>query len=517
MSVDGAAPRVAFRVDASQAMGSGHLMRCLTLADALARGGARCRFLLGAQAAPWREAVAARGYAVHLLSPDAAIADGADAPPHAAWLPWGRAADAAATAAALTQPVDWLVVDHYALDATWEAALRPRARHILAIDDLADRAHDCDLLLDHNLQPPGANRYAGLVPAGARVLLGPRYALLRPAFAALRAARGPRDGRIGRVVVFMGGVDAAGATLIALDALDAAGFVGVATDVIAGAASPWLGAIRARVAGRAATELHVDTPRVAELFAAADLALGAGGGAALERCCLGLPTLALVVAENQAAGMARLAAAGAARVLPLGSDRVATGAALAAALRELAGDPAAVRAMAAAAGAVTDGRGAERVVASLLRAVAPPRLRPATRKDARSLHAWRNDPSVRAVSFSGDPIPFAAHLAWLDRTLADPGQMILLAGWGEMDVGTVRFRVAGETATVSIALDPGLIGIGIGGPVLLGAETALAGRPVRRIEAHVLPGNLASRRLFTACGYRAVSTAPERVLYEKRL
>ena len=514
----GMAPRVAFRVDASHAMGSGHLMRCLTLADALARGGARCLFLLGAQAAPWREAVAARGYAVRLLSPDAMIADGPDAPPHAAWLPWSRAADAAATAAALDQPVDWLVVDHYALDATWEAAQRPHARRILAIDDLADRAHDCDLLLDHNLQPPDADRYAGLLPAGARVLLGPRYALLRPAFAALRAARAPRDGQIGRVVVFMGGVDAAGATLLALDALDAAGFGAVATDVIAGAASPWLEAIRARVAGRAATALHVDTPRVAELFAAADLALGAGGGAALERCCLGLPTLALVVAENQAAGMARLAATGAARVLPLGEDRAATAAALAAALRDLAADPAALRAMAAAGGAVTDGRGAERVAARLLRDVAPPRLRPATSADAGLLHAWRNDPAVRAASFSAEPIPFAAHLAWLDRALADPDQVILLAGWGEMEVGTVRFSLAGDGATVSITLDPALVGLGLGGAVLCGAEAALAARtPVRRIAAHVLAGNVASRRMFATCGYRAVAETPDRVVYEKSL
>src|SRR5690606_32001299 len=192
--------KVALRTDASMRIGTGHLMRCLTLADALRDAGARTRFVCRALPHGLREVVIGRGHElVELPSVCGSTAGGGDgrgapvASPHTAlehadWLGTTQEEDAAATCDALDDGAvwDWLAVDHYAIDARWETRLRTAARRILAIDDLADRRHDCDALLDQNLHAGMHARYDGLVPDACVRLVGPRHALLRPEFAAAR-------------------------------------------------------------------------------------------------------------------------------------------------------------------------------------------------------------------------------------------------------------------------------------------------------------------------------------------
>jgi UDP-2,4-diacetamido-2,4,6-trideoxy-beta-L-altropyranose hydrolase len=339
--------RVAFRVDASVQIGTGHAARCAALARALTARGheALCvaRHWAGAEDIPLTRL------------PPGTTAPDADGPAHAAWLGCAQAEDAAHTIEALAgQKVDWLIVDHYALDARWERAVAPHAGRIMAIDDLADRPHACALLLDQNLGR-GAGDYRGLVPPGAALLIGPHFALLRPEFAAARPrALARRDGRLGHILVTMGGVDAGGVTGAVLDAI---GPLGLAVTVVMGGGAPHLGAVRAQ-AEQWGARLVVDAPDMAALMAAADLAIGASGSTAWERCCLALPTLALVIADNQREAAAALAAGGAAEV-------VDAPAALPARLAHYQDNPAALAAMAAAAGAVTDGRGLSRVIDAL--------------------------------------------------------------------------------------------------------------------------------------------------------
>jgi UDP-2,4-diacetamido-2,4,6-trideoxy-beta-L-altropyranose hydrolase len=210
--------------------------------------------------------------------------------------------DADETARALAPfSCDWLVIDHYAIDAAWQRLLArafPQTRR-LVIDDLADRPHDCDLLLDTS-QPDGAERYRALVPARCQLLLGPQFALLRPQFVTARAQARPRRGEIGRVLVFFGGSDPDGLTEQTLSAL-AQVAPQVAVDVVLGrnmstAQRRQVEQVCAQL-GQAA--LHIDVADMAALMARADLALGAAGVTTWERACLGLPTLAITVAENQ--------------------------------------------------------------------------------------------------------------------------------------------------------------------------------------------------------------------------
>lgn len=316
--------RVAFRADASLAIGSGHVMRCLTVADALAARGHDCLFLCREAEGARLEAVRARGHGLEVLPavPEGpgAYRAGEPAPAHAHWLPVPWEADALATRGVLERSgVDLLVLDHYALDARWERAACPEGVRRMAIDDLADRPHEVDLLLDQNLGRSDAD-YAGLVPEGCRLCVGPSFAMVAPRFAELRPAslaRRAADPTLRRVLISMGGVDADNATGACLQALEASSLPDeVLVTVVMGGRAPHLEEVRAQAADlRLSAEVVVDVSDMAERMAAADLALGGAGGTAWERCVVGLPTIAVVLAENQRAGALALGDAGAALVL----------------------------------------------------------------------------------------------------------------------------------------------------------------------------------------------------------
>ncbi|MNG88556.1 UDP-2,4-diacetamido-2,4,6-trideoxy-beta-L-altropyranose hydrolase [compost metagenome] len=318
-----ASKRIVFRADASLEMGSGHVMRCLTLADALREQGAECHFVCRAHPGHLADLIAARGHRCHLLAalPDEGCTVSESSLAHAGWLGCGWEQDAAQSQAILADwRPDWLVVDHYALDARWERLMRPHVGNIMAIDDLADRAHECDLLLDQNLgrQP---DDYQERVPSHCTLLVGPRYALLRPEFAALREYSLTRrqTPTLKQLLITMGGVDQPNATGRVLEALQD---IPLPEDcricVVMGEKAPWLAEVETLAATMPwPTEVRVNVSNMAELMADSDLAIGAAGGTAWERCCLGLPTFMLVIADNQREVAHHLLSAGTAAVCML--------------------------------------------------------------------------------------------------------------------------------------------------------------------------------------------------------
>ncbi|MEI4233861.1 UDP-2,4-diacetamido-2,4,6-trideoxy-beta-L-altropyranose hydrolase, partial [Roseovarius sp. D22-M7] len=276
--------RIALRADASVEIGTGHVMRCLTLARALRAAGAACRFVTRALPGHMANRIVAAGFDVALLpaptGPAPTVTDGPPAHAHWAGVAWTQ--DAAETRAALdTDPPDWLVMDHYAFDARWQAAARPAGTRLIVIDDLGDRSHVCDLLLDQNLGHAAAD-HDGLVPEGCKRLIGPRYALLRPEFAAARAgALSARAGRgLRHLLVTMGGVDRADATSAVLGALrEAPLHEDLRINVIMGSSAPALDRVRAQAEDMPwPTQVAVDVSDMAAAMAAADFAIGAGGG-----------------------------------------------------------------------------------------------------------------------------------------------------------------------------------------------------------------------------------------------
>ncbi len=356
--------RILFRVDASPQMGGGHVMRCLTLAGQLMAAGAEVTFVAAAITDPLRTLVHNAGVRLIAIEPARGSAHGAQDWDRASWPEPVQLEDAARTAAHLAGTgCDWLVLDHYGLDRCWEAALRPHAGRIAVIDDLANRPHDCELLLDQTYGREEAD-YRPLVGPDAELLIGAGFALLRPEFGQARAealARHQAPGRVERILVSLGMTDVGGLTEVAARA--ALAVTDAHIDIVLGSAAPTLGALRDFVSGNDRLTLHVDTDRVCALMVAADMAIGAAGTTSWERCCLGLPALTFAIAGNQQTIAAKLAEAGAIDFL-----RDMDSASIAAAIARLAGDFGRRAALARTSAAICDGTGAAAVAARLIEA-----------------------------------------------------------------------------------------------------------------------------------------------------
>lgn len=502
--------RIAIRADASLSIGTGHVMRCLSLAAALRGRGAEVHFLSRKLVGHLHAHIRELGYGLQVLpapdQPPPAFGDLA----HSAWLGVSVERDAEDCLAALERlgGVDWLVMDHYALDARWQRRLRPAVPRIAVIDDLADRAHDADLLLDQALMPDAEQRYASLLPPGCFQLLGPEYALLRKEFIEARPQAVPRHG-LGRLLVFLGGIDAGGYTGLALQAIAQSTLRDCEVDVVVGQSNPAAAALREYCARHPRLRFHQQVGNMAQLMLAADLSIGAGGSTTWERACLGLPAVIVVVAENQRPSAQAMRDTGKAWMIDgAGLDA----AALARQLDAIAADPARLQQVSGLNLELVDGRGAERVARRIL---APEvTLRRASEADMRPVYDWRNDEGTRRHSHSSAVIPYEDHQRWFSRVLADPQRALLIAEDQGRPVGVLRYDISRDRALVSIYLAPGCGGAGYG-PAILGAGSRWMAAEYPQVDSvvgEVLDANVASHRAFREAGY-----AFRNQVYEQRL
>ena len=353
---------VVFRTDSSNVIGSGHVMRCLVLADALRETGAHCRFICAELSGALMEHIVAEGFDVAPLA--APLDDLADPSDYASWAGLAWEEDARQSARLLEDwAADWLVVDHYGLDARWERAVKPPRAKTLVLDDLANRPHHANVLLDQNFGRVRED-YEALVPKGCVMRTGPQHAWIRPACADLRAATlaSRPSRRLRHILVAMGGVDLADASSAILDALAPLPLPkDVAVTLVMGRSAPHLARVRERAAQMpfpcavvtGVTNMH-------ELMADADLAIGAVGGTAWERCVLGLPTLMLTVADNQIPAANALDSAGAA--VQVGDVRVAGWQEKLATTLAAAREGTLLQELSKASAHLTDGRGTDNLV-----------------------------------------------------------------------------------------------------------------------------------------------------------
>ena len=290
---------IAIRADASDQIGTGHVMRCITLADELKKRDSNIRFVSRYMPLHLQALIVEKGYEFAKIESDNNLTV-LDELAHAKWLGVSQKIDAADTLAALSDKNwDWVVIDHYAIDIRWENILRNKIARLMVIDDLADRNHDCELLLDQNLYVDKEMRYLQKVPRSCKLLLGPEYALLQPIYARLHNKEIVKNSAVQRILIYFGGADNSNLTGLALNAVLAINRPDIYIDVVISETSVFAEDIRKQISAHKNIELHTNLPSLAPLILIADLAIGAGGATTWERLCLGLPSIVITLADNQ--------------------------------------------------------------------------------------------------------------------------------------------------------------------------------------------------------------------------
>ncbi len=362
----GSVKKVLFRVDSATMIGAGHVMRCLTLAEALRAEGADCRFICRDLPGAIQDKVRDARFDLTVLpAPATDYSATTDDPAHAPWLGVSWQDDLTQTKAVIDGPVDWLVVDHYGIDVRWHKGMRAHASRIAVIDELADRPLDCDVLVCQSLPHQMISaQFDQCLSENVVRNIGPDYALLRPEFVSVRDRAVARRNLLAvpqRVFVANGYMDAGGLVPLALKALR--DFTDLAVDVAIGSVSPVIAEVRALANALPHVSLYEDASDMAGLMAQADLAIGGGGVSSFERATVGLPTLAVSVADNQTDLLRFVAAHGA--VSFLGTLDEVTTKVIRLAVQGMLDDPAHWQQMASDSLALCDGQGAARVVETM--------------------------------------------------------------------------------------------------------------------------------------------------------
>ncbi len=314
--------RVIIRTDSSYAIGSGHLMRCLSLADGLIESGHDVRFVCRELPGHQIDLVEQRGFTVYRLPfvPGLQYENGNQ---HGDWLGLSWQDDCQQTNNVFQKDdakPEWIVVDHYSLDNNWEKKFREMGVKLLVVDDLADREHDCDLLLDQNLYANSIERYLNLLNSSCVPLLGPNYALLRSEFSKLRANLNDNNYKEFRVLVFFGGSDVTDETSKTLTAIEILTDLSLQVDVVVGVGHENKENIKMKCSQMTNVNYHCPANNMAKLMMSADLSISGGGSTTWERCCLGLPSLTINVVEHQVAITEGVEQAGAAINLGMANE-----------------------------------------------------------------------------------------------------------------------------------------------------------------------------------------------------
>lgn len=487
---------IAIRTDASGDIGTGHLMRTLALADELRARGAHCVFICRECPDSLQALVRAQGHKLMLFPKQKFIRDELD--------------DAAQTKALCVRDnIQWMIVDHYQLSATWEFAIKTHIPRVMAIDDLDNRAHACDLLLDQNLERDAAD-YAARVPDKCKLLLGTSYALLRPQFSKVRehSIAQRRDRVVRQLLITLGGTDPLNVTSIVLHALrhaklpDDSGLT-----VVLSAHSKFRNEVEAAC-------LHLPWPvtiakdvnDMATLMANADIAISAAGSTLWELCCTGVPTIAIMTAENQRHSCVAVARAGVAWLV----ESIAQLPARLPALLEKIREPSILAHLQETAARVTDGRGCARVANIIIGASKqsfPTTLRAMCAEDLEKVRAWRNHPEVRRWMHNPSEIGAEEHAAWFERSLLDPSQRLLIAEEAGSPIGFVRFtgidKKSAEWGFYKVPGAPAGSGTRLGQVALNYAFGSLA---LKSVHATVLSNNQRSLRFHRKLGFQNLPT-----------
>jgi len=509
--------KVAVRVDASSQIGTGHAMRCLALAYELRHKGARVLFVCREHPGNICETIAAQGFEIVRLGFDQDSDNNDDKPgrggginqlAYAKWLGADQSVDLQQTINGLQKDAPWdlLIVDHYAIDHRWETSMRQVAGQIMAMDDIADRVHDCDVLLDQNYFEDPVSRYINLVPGACRLLLSPRFALLRPEFSQARRFAQCRGKGVNRVLVYFGGNDPDNITGKTLSAFCSQELEKIYVEAVVGTLNPNTTLLQKISKRRSRTRFHIQPSYFAELMLRADLAVGGGGTTSWERLCLNLPSIVITLADNQEPLTASLHKQG--LVNWVGRSRSITKEELKIAIHETISHYEHV--MPFSGRGLVDGMGVLRVAETIM----PSKnselcLRQAVISDMEIYYDWANDPETRQQSFQQKPITWPEHAEWFAGKLLCPDVIMMVMETPRgLPVGQVRFDIQNNVATINYSLDSLYRGRGWGKTLVFSGLQWFAARFSNiRIKAMVKEENVPSCKIFGSLNFSSTANS----------
>ena len=474
--------KLLIRADGNARIGTGHVMRCLSLAQGWKRSGGDAVFGAAEITSSLEDRLRTAAIPFSKIN-----------------FPIGSAGDAEQTIQlARAQHADWVVADGYSFDAEYQQQIKQAGFRLLLLDDFGHAEHYfADLVLNQNLHANAA--LYSKREAGTRLLLGTGFALLRQEFAACQAWKRDIPATARKVLVTLGGGDPDNVTGMVIEAL--AQWSEIEAKVVVGGSNPYVEKLKSKICNqKSKIELIMDAKNMPELMAWADVAIAAGGTTSWELAFMGLPSLVIVLADNQIDVAHRLDSEGVSINLgafsKLGPEKIAS------ALKSLLEDAAQRSAMAHAGRQLVDGNGVGKVVTRLRAAAVT--LRPASIEDARRFWEWANDPGVRASAFSPEPIPWEAHQKWFAAKLTSPDSRIFVGlNGGGTPFGQIRFDWNSEGAVeIDVHVDAGARQSGLGSALICaGADEALALPSVQTLHAHIKLDNVASIRAFEKAGF----------------
>ncbi|MFA5775066.1 MAG: UDP-2,4-diacetamido-2,4,6-trideoxy-beta-L-altropyranose hydrolase, partial [Ilumatobacteraceae bacterium] len=438
------------RVDSSARIGTGHLVRSLTLANKLRSRGEDVIFLSQSLDNDMSSLVTDAGFEV--LNVDTSRTNH-ESP---------EARDALESLRLInSRSINRVILDHYDLSLGWEEQIGKEVDQVFVIDDLTNRRHRCDLLLNQNLVPPHDEEYASSSHGARHVLVGPKFALLQDEYASIRSIRSGGNSRVERISVFMGGSDPDNATELVLRSLDAVDLKGIVVDVVIGRANFHRTQLLQTFGRNPAFTFQSGFSSLAALFGESDLAIGAGGTTNWERMCLGIPSIVVDIAENQREICVELARAG--LIEYLGGFQSVRQTDIQNAIEKLRTDQDLRYQFSWQGQIAVDGLGAHRVVETLLPSSSNSLSLRRTRIGDMSLYFnWVNEFSVRQNSINFQPIPWHVHEAWFKSRIDDPTCQMYVLCADDLPIGQIRFGKNGEEWTIDYSLDEIVRGRGWG-------------------------------------------------------
>ncbi len=475
---------VAIRADASPTIGTGHIVRCRTLAEDLKARGVELTLICAKPT----------GTAMHLFAEAGFTVESNNVKAIDAGAPHDQVKDVQNTIKIVSDiKPDWLIVDHYGLDKQFEQKLRPFVKNILVVDDLFNRSHDCDVLVNPSViyDRAASASYMKLVPQDCRIFIGPRYAPLRTRY---RSVTKRSVTSVERVLVFFGGVDSLNLTTTSLRALSLGELADIYVDVVVGVDNPHFDEIMNLANERERTKVFSDLPHLAHVMSSADIAIGAGGATTWERMCCGLPSIVVSIADNQTEIAEQLSQQNLLVYAGLGEKIFVDQ--LAKLISDVVNDRVLRAELAERGRSTVDGYGALR----LAEIVCPShssqlRIRPAKETDISVVFGWSNDPETRSQSLRSESVNWADHVAWYSSVLMDHKRFLFILEIGDLPVGQVRFDTVGHgQLKLSYGLDRIVRGRGWGQHLLELGIAQIAQKGDFQIMAEVKESNPASIR-----------------------